>query len=243
MSVTGFFTAIPEYQLPHPQVALRIVLTTHLALEKAFELLRTEPPAGFLLSAAKEDEITRQLHWILENRLLTREEVPGFDRRRIKNVIRAPEVTNHDGKHPAKRPDLVLFLLRREFLPIIHSHDGLFAECKPIDRDHPIGSDYCDGGIMRFVNGDYAWAMQEGLMVGYVRDGRTIGGDLAGALASERRHTVLGSPNAPSMVRVSPTVTPCEPLHATVHQRSFMWPGNFGTAGEIRIFHSWHDCS
>jgi hypothetical protein len=116
MKTPGFFTALPGYPLPHPQVPVRIILTMHLALLKAFELLRANPPANFSLSKAKEDDITRQLQSILEDRLLDSNEVKGFERRRIRNVVRAPEVTNYDGKHPAKKPDLVLFLVRREHL-------------------------------------------------------------------------------------------------------------------------------
>ena len=59
-----------DYRLPHPHVPVRVILTAHLALTKAFEVLRADPPSGFLLATAKEDEITRQLHWIMENRLL-----------------------------------------------------------------------------------------------------------------------------------------------------------------------------
>lgn len=243
MSVPGFFTSVPDYRLPHPEVPLRLILTTHLALVKAFELLRDRPPAGFILSTAKEDEITRQLHWIMENRLLGSGEVAGFDTRRIKNVIRAPEVTNHDGLHPAKKPDLVLFLLRRDSLSIIHSHDGIFAECKPIDDDHPIGAHYCDGGIKRFINGDYAWAMQEGMVVGYARGGRTISKDLIPALTSGSRHSELGYPTLPTVVSTSRASKNSEALQTTQHQRCFAWPGGHGNACAIRIFHSWHNCS
>jgi hypothetical protein len=243
MSVPGFFTHIREYQLPHPRISLRVVLVTHLALAKAFELLRNEPPTGFVLSSAKEDDITRQLHWILENRLLSTGEVPGFDRRRIANVIRAPEVTNHDGKHPAKKPDLVLFVLRRASFSIIASQDGIVAECKPVDAQHPIGKHYCDSGIGRFVNGDYAWAMQEGLMVAYVRGDRTIAADLAPVLASEIRHEGLGSPQPPKAVRSSYGSRDSQVLHETVHRRSFQWPSNLGSACQISLFHSWHNCS
>lgn len=240
MSVPGFFTDVPQYRLPHPRIPLRVLLVTHLALMKAFELLRTD--SRFLLATAKEDEITRQLQWIMENRFLRRNEVPGFDTRRIKNVVRAPEVTNYNGQHPAKKPDLVLFLLKRESLPILPSHDGIFAECKPIDDDHPIGRDYCDGGIKRFVNGDYAWAMQEGMMVAYVRGGRTIAKDLAPVLASGSRHSDLGSPSVPVVASGSRSCDNGEVLQTTLHQRSFLWPGH-GSACEIQIFHSWHNCS
>jgi hypothetical protein len=243
MSASGFFTAAPDYRLPHPQIPLRVILTTHLAIVKAFELLRANAPAGFVLSTAKEDEITRKLHCIMENRLLGSREVAGFDRRRIKNVVRAPEVSNYDGEHPAKRPDLMLFLMQRETLSVLHTQNALFAECKPVDDDHPIGSHYCDGGIRRFVNGDYAWAMQEGMVVAYVRGGRTISKNLAPALASQSRHTDLGSPAAPMVVSASRTFNNSEALQSTLHQRSFTWPAGRGTACKIRIFHSWHNCS
>ena len=169
MNATGFFTESRQHRLPHPAVSVRIILTTHAALLKAFELLRTDPPNGFNLATAKEDEITRQLHGLLEDRLLATKEVEGFNRRRIKNVVRAPEISNYDGTHPAKKPDLVLFLLNREHLSTRSSQDGIFAECKPVDNDHSIGAHYCDRGIVRFIQGDYAWAMQDGMLIAYVR--------------------------------------------------------------------------
>jgi len=242
MSVPGFFTAVAPHRLPHPQIPLRLILTTHMALSKAFELLRASPPDEFALATAKEDEITRQLHWILENRLLHSKEVHGFDTRRIKNVIRAPEVTNVDGNHPAKRPDLVLFLLKRESLSTLSSHDGIFAECKPVDDDHPVGSYYCKG-LGRFINGDYAWAMQEGMVIAYARGGRTISNSLAPVLASPKYNTELGSPDPPVIVSGSWVSWNTESLTTTVHKRAFSWPLPYGVACDVRIFHSWHNCS
>lgn len=134
MNVPGFFTALPLHELPHPPVPLRVILIVHLALIRAFELLRANSPAGFILSSADEDDITRQLHTILADRLLRTGEVKGFDRRRIGGVVRAPEVTNYDGTHPAKKPDLVLLLMKREHLAVQPSQDGIFAECKPVDN-------------------------------------------------------------------------------------------------------------
>lgn len=242
MSVPGFFTEIPAFRLPHPPVPTRIILIIHFALVKAFELLRSKPPAGFSLATANEDSITRQLQWIMENRLLASNEVSGFDSRRFKNVIRAPEVTNVDGKHPAKKPDLVLFLLERDLLSVIKSHDGVFAECKPIDDGHAVTTHYCDSGINRFVNGDYAWAMQEGLMIGYVRGGRTIGKHLVPALAVAVRNRALGAPGNPKVFQGSRSFANAEALQETIHRRSFDWPAGFGKACEIKIVHSWHNC-
>ena len=242
MNVPGFFTALPEYRLPHPPVPLRVVLTVHLALTRAFELIRANPPAGFILSTADEDYITRQLYSVLEDRLLKTKEVNGFDRRRIGRVLRAPEVTNYDGTHPAKKPDLVLFLMKREHLAVQPSQDAIFAECKPVDRAHPVGAHYCDKGISRFVTGEYAWAMQEGMMIAYARAGRTISKDLSPVLTGSR-HSDYGSPNAPAVVARSVPSANAEALQSTLHARGFTWPDNRGKACPIRIFHSWHNCS
>jgi hypothetical protein len=242
MNVPGFFTALPKHRLPHPPVSVRVILTVHLALIRAFELLRANPPAEFILSTAGEDNITRQLHTILEDKLLVTGEVSGFDRRRIGRVVRAPELTNFDGKHPAKKPDLVLFLMQREHLPVQPSQDAIFAECKPVDKAHPVGEDYCDKGISRFVTGDYAWAVQEGVMVAYARAGYTIIKDLAPVLAGTR-HKALGSPTAPEVVSRSAVSHTAEALHSTLHGRTFNWPGGRGKASQIRVFHSWHNCS
>jgi len=236
----GFFVAEPDYRLPHPAIPLRVILVTHLALKAAFELLRSEPPARFVLSRAKEDEITLALYRILEDRLLDTKAVAGFDRRRFRNIVRAPEIPNYDGTHPAKKPDLVAFLMKREHLSVRPSQDALFAECKPVDDTHQVGGDYCDSGIGRFISGDYAWAMQEGIMIAYVRGDRTIHTHLKTVLASERRHTALGFPSVPTAVRS--TLASDEPLQFTIHERSFLWPKGHGRACKIVIFHSWHRC-
>lgn len=241
MNAPGFFTALAPHRLPHPAIPLRIILTTHAALVKAFELFRVASAGDFQMATAKEDAITRQLHAILEDRFLTTKEVPGFDRRRIRNVVRAPEITNYDGTHPAKKPDLVLFLLKREHISTRSSQDGVFAECKPVDGDHAIGTHYCDRGISRFINGDYAWAMQEGMMIAYVRGERTIEKDLAPVLAGKGRHIILGSPEPPCTIEDATAQATGERLHSTTHRRSFAWPGGQG-ACEIRLFHSWHAC-
>src|ERR1035441_3170555 len=65
----------------------------------------------------------------------------------------------------------------------MNSQHGLFIECKPVDADHTVGAHYCDKGIIRFVRGDYAWAMQSAMMIGYARAGYTIIPKLSDALA------------------------------------------------------------
>ena len=113
MDNAGFFAAGVEYQLPHPSIHTGVLVVTHNALRRAFALLRN---TDFSLGTAHEDQVTQQLHWILEDRLRQTGEVPGFDERIFRKVWRAPEVTNFDGEHPAKKPDLVFEIVRDETL-------------------------------------------------------------------------------------------------------------------------------
>lgn len=241
MTIAGFFADGIDFRLPHPALDDSIVLVAHSAICRALFLLRHTPPNGFTLATAVEDEITRQLHFILENRLRKTGEVPGFDERVFRKVWRAPEVTNFNGQHPAKKPDLVFDLVRDERL-VLSSLDALFVECKLVGPNHPITTQYCDRGAARFVGGDYGWAMQEGMMLAYARQGAVLA-RLDLVLSEQPRHAQLGTPTPLAAVPGANAEPFAELLHLTVHQRNFLWPQGRGVAGAIRIFHSWHDCS
>ncbi|MXY57607.1 MAG: hypothetical protein F4029_19235 [Gammaproteobacteria bacterium] len=239
MQNAGFFAAGVDYQLPHPTIATAVLLVVHNAVRRAFAFLRdTEFPLG----TAHEDQITRQLYWILEDHLRQTGEVPGFDERVFRKVWRGPEVTNFDGKHPAKKPDLVFELVRDETL-VLSSQDALFVECKLVGTTHPVGSVYCNTGISRFIGGDYAWAMQEAMMLGYARSGYSILDKLEPILTTEPYHDRLGQPTATAPIPASVSDSWAEELRASSHNRDFNWPHGQGPAGKIRLFHSWHDCS
>ena len=228
------------FELPHPPISFRLILIVDAVVERGLKILREQPPPGFELRSADEDTITYQLHWVIENRLHRRKEVPGFDKRIFGKVWREPKVTNCDGTHPDKMPDLV-FDLNRESLQVLSSHDHLAIECKPVDSNHPAGSHYCDKGLHRFVNGDYAWTMQEAMMVAYVRDGRTIAANLLPAMAQRREALRIIEEPRPAGESRSDKLN--DGLHVSRHSRTFFWPGTCGKACDIHIFHSWHLCS
>lgn len=231
----GFFTSGIQYSLPHPNIPKSHIVIVHNAVACALRLLREEPPTNFDLSSADEDTITRQLAEVLENRLRQTGEVNGFNSNLFSRVTRDEKITNFNSKHPDKMPDL-LFRFSEERLSIISNQDALFAECKPVTKSRSCGAHYCDRGMARFVAGDYAWAMQEGLMIAYVRDGRTIEKNLSPAI--EKRSSLK--------VKKGLTAIPAkteskELLHVTKHDRSIDWL-NGEPATSIALFHSWHYC-
>jgi len=240
MSTPGFFTQGVIYELPHPPVDERIVLIAHAVISRALDLLQAEPPSGFNLAAAKEDVVTVHLQWVIENRLRKTGEVSGFDQRSFGRLWREPKVVSYDLRHLDKMPDMI-FHLNRDSLAVIPTEDGLFVECKPVDKAHPAGRDYCDAGLRRFVDGEYAWAMQDAMMVGYARDGRTIRDHLVPSLA--QRQSRLAVDSAPDALASSRPTNRAAALHRSMHGRSFPWPGAWGRACAIRVYHSWHSCS
>jgi hypothetical protein len=104
---------------------------------------------------------------------------------------------------------------------------------------------YCDDGLIRFVRGDYAWAMQEGMMLAYARDDRTIADHLIPAMKERERMTSLATVKLPRACH-TPDATEddhAEPIHISKHRRDFVWLDAKGKATDITIYHQWHYCN
>jgi len=84
-------------------------------------------------------------------------------------ISRGRESINYDGSKLEKRPDLSIHLTSR------FSRLSLVVECKLLDSKNKKSIDlYCDQGLARFIDGQYAWYAREAFMLAYVRDGATI---------------------------------------------------------------------
>ena len=236
----GFFTR-PQHRfdVPHDRIGVRWLLVIHACVAKAFAMMRAR---GDDLCHSKENEITNNLESILVNHMQNED---GLDPDFFRNVTRGSEVENHDARKIGKKPDLIFHLKRSNEL-WDKRQDALFAECKPVDKKHSLAGHYCAvdkdcSGIARFVIGNYAWAMHESMMIGYVRDGYTIVPHLANALGDTSKYAKLGNPTSPVAVDASIRGQEQPTLYRTTHERQFTWP-NGRTATPIDVFHSWHDC-
>lgn len=229
--------------LPHDRVGLRLVTVTHQAVTRAFEIIRHD---GFALATAGENQITERLENTLENRVLNRGEIDGFDLNYFRSVSRGSEVVNFNGIKISKKPDLVFKLRREDRADWDQTQDALFAECKPVDQKHKLKDHYCAvnkdcTGIERFIIGDYAWAMQEAFMIGYFRGGHSLAADLQPVLADASRHRQLGCPSGLEAMESVSLNSKTDRLHRTTHQRLFQW-SNGVSASPVEIYHSWHNC-
>ncbi|WP_072907888.1 hypothetical protein [Malonomonas rubra] len=226
----GFFTCGVDFELPHPKISPRTLLLLCRVIQKAWQALKENPPSGFDLETADEDTITQILvDEIIERVLRKNGTVDGFNCALFGRVTREPKISNYNKKHPDKMPD-IHFDLRRDQLAILSDQDGLFVECKPVDSKHTAFSCYCKKGLIRFVNGDYAWAMQNALMVGYVKKPYSFK-HLASALDGNNESINLKT------IRHSPV--PKLSIYSSNHRREFEWPGDSGSASQIEVLHLW----
>ena len=247
MSRAGFFTLGVEpdaYTLPHPRLGLPVILLIRRVLCRAFELLREQE---FNLAAAREDEVTTALRSVIANDLYKTGSVRGFNHHNYESVVRQAQFANYNGTHHSQAPDLCFKLRYGDFRTRMTApeHDALFVECKPVDSSHYAGSNYCDDGLNRFVEGQYAWAMQEGMMLAYARDGRTIPGHLIPAMSEPNRMMALATVQLPQPC-AAPNASSgyqAESIHISKHRRDFEWLDGKGPATDITIYHLWHDCS
>jgi hypothetical protein len=232
----GFYSkegTVPE--LPHPAISLPVFLVVENGIRAAWELMRTSPRAGFDLLRDDEDVVTHELYERLYDDVFNRNVVEGFDRELLTVVTREAKVRNYDGAHLDKMPDLLFGLVDRPNVFRL-TQDWLFVECKPVDSGHSAGVHYCGKGIIRFVRGEYAWAMTSALMVGYARTGYTILPKLTDALtASAMIHTL----DYPYQCRRSRSGQNSEVVHISRHERTFTYVETRRPAAAITIRHLW----
>ncbi len=237
MTLEMFEESQTGFSLPHPPLSLRSHLIVEAAICATWELMTNRGRTGFDLQNAHEDTVTHELYERLYDEVFDKGVVEGFDREIFASVHREPKVRNFNGDHLDKMPDLLVEFIDRP-AGAMNSQHGLFIECKPVDREHPAGSAYCDAGLIRFVLGDYAWAMQNAMMVGYAREGYSLNPKLSEALAAHRKVPIPFS-SGPAGCPHTRASAFAEQVAFSKHQRTFNYVESNLPAGIIVIRHLW----
>jgi hypothetical protein len=114
------------------------------------------------------------------------------------------------------------------------SQDGIFVECKPVDANHSLLTCYCDAGIQRFICGEYAWAMSEAMMIGYVNSSEDPVAKIQSALDARKAKVlpVQTTTTCPHSASKPPTAI-------TTHHRSFSYIETGQKAPDIVLRHLW----
>jgi hypothetical protein len=231
--------ALRPIALPHQPYPIATLRVVEKAIAEAWRIIRDHPEDGFDIKTANEDRITLELRNCLLNNVLAGGSVPGFTSD-LFDVTREGKFESYDGTHLDKMPDFHIKIRRGKFVSLL-SADGLFVECKPVGSDHPAGGAYCDKGIIRFVSGEYAWAMPQGLMVGYAAPGYKMPDKLEAAFKTRRKE--LGVKGAIEPIRGGAAQGYSQKCFVTVHRRDFKYPSTGKKAPEISLRHAWFDRS
>ena len=152
-------------QLPLPAIADVHLKVLAECLHKAFDDVGVEQ--SIVMVEGGESEVTAMIETRL-NRLINEENSPWGQL--VSYVARGKESPSFDGSHLEKRPDLSICLSDRARLNF-----PLIVEAKILDATRAkTAASYCNQGLRRFINGEYAWSNREAFMIGYVRDGSSI---------------------------------------------------------------------
>lgn len=91
--------------------------------------------------------------------------INGFTSDVFGAVERGVNLSNYDLSVINKQPDMVIRLANSPLVQTRH-YVGIFAEAKVVSMKTSL-TRYTQDGMARFVRGDYAWAMQDGVMIAY----------------------------------------------------------------------------
>ncbi|WP_445372858.1 hypothetical protein ACH518_10490 [Methylomonas sp. HW2-6] len=224
-------------KLPHPPIMEGMIEIIENAIRAAWkQVIETIDLNGIKTEDAYEDQITEALCKYLEGIRL--KSSSGFCPDQFESVQRESNWRDYQNFSIDKQPDLVFkFFGKRPGVDFDSAYyDGLFIECKPIDSKHPIQGHYLDKGLSRFVDGTYAWAMQNAMMLGYTNHGNNLNSKLIPVLSKSSVQESLKMCDPPSPC-INDTVIfdRCE----TRHTRDWIYQHNGEKAGFIRIRHLW----
>jgi len=222
--------------LPHAVIPRSIFLVVEQALRLAWELTLKSPRFGVDLNTAHEDIVTHELYETLMDKVFKQKMVAGFDNQLFTCVERETKKRSFDYGSLDKMPDFLFQLVGRNVSRI--TQDGIFVECKPVDDAHAVGKHYCDKGIIRFVNGEYAWTMTSALMIGYARKNFKIIPKLQKALQKRPTMAIPGSLkvcSAPASVATKYS----QRVYISEHTRVFCYQETGQNAPAIVLRHLW----
>jgi hypothetical protein len=225
----------PEVSYPLRDLELVCKQIIIQALRSAWErILGQMALDGGNLCAEPEPAITSRLEIALNTILGEPGHPSGFSGSLFQDVVRGAEIPNYNSQSLEKRPDLTFRLISIQ-PGLDRSLYALFVECKIVGPSHSV-DEYCGHGILRFVAGDYAWAMPCGMMLAYAHPGFTVSDLLAyfrRTTPQTRELRILHPPRPSRDLSGDPQV------YESSHGRTWVYPGRDHGAGDLCLLHLW----
>ncbi|MDQ2069822.1 hypothetical protein [Natronospira bacteriovora] len=224
-------------ELPLEDIANPLIVSALSAVVSAWNYLRADPSHSMDILTDDEAHITYQVAEVLEHIRRGRLGPRGaFNESNFETPTTAEELKNYDGSTLAKRPDIVIRPRKSPPGTVYSRYWALFFEAKIIADTKLLR--YGSDGIVRFVKGDYAWAIRQGFMLGYIRENRW---DAESGLATLFKKKAKGvGVWSPKHNRVD-SWAPNSQVHTcqTVHRRNWKYPEQNSNPGDIHLIHLW----
>lgn len=221
-------------QCPRP-LAPGLISVVASAIRHAWATIEADPSAHLVLTGPKpnEDTFTYAIAEMLEQMLYDPSlSVEGFSADFFSSVVRGAAVANVTHSVLTKQPDLMIRLVERDQYNL-GRYIGVFVEAKVVGSGVTA---YTDDGILRFVDGQYAWAMRDGVMLAYQANGVTQLSTLRARLQSHASLAAQAAdPALSDVLHEDPIAHVCA---RSVHGRN--WTYNDNTPpGPIHLWHLW----
>lgn len=220
----------------NPPFNPRLILAIEDALRAAWQDMMGE--AAFVAGCKhlEEDDFTLKLEETLYE-LWTSKRVAKYHKAVFQRTTRGSHVRNYNGKKINKQPDLVFSLSNRRKQALDGFNDGHYVECKMIRQAGSNVGEYLSQGLIRFLRGDYAWAMPHGGMIAYVKTDQILPSALESHISRVLNRWKYNTDGA--VTKSTAGATSSNPTYVTNHDRKFKYPKRRHTPGQIEIRHLW----
>ena len=223
--------ALPFNFLPSPMIscaeeAIRVAWAALVSAQQAY---------GIDLTTEREDKISYKLIEVL-NFLRAEESKPIHEfAEYFESVNVCSGCRDYEDKQ-IKQPDFALKPRNNPTPGIDTGYYAIFVEAKVIGHAGQQTSEYFIDGVERFLDGKYAWAMPQGLMLAYVRTEQVMFDVLNSYLDNERRKLKFNVKQLPVIAK-PPNRVP--KVCVTVHTRKWSYVDRSGSPGDIELRHLW----
>jgi len=234
---------------PCPRWYHGYVIAVELAIRIAWDQILKSNDHKTAISSPEdnEDEITALLQEMIEHLRGNNSEAPNFPiNGNFETVSRGANFRNHNNQRLNTQPDLVFRLIGlNPGLLVNRIYNALFIECKIISRNANVAR-YIQEGVKRFVDGHYAWAMQQAMMIAYVKNNAQMPATLKSSFNRQNagqeivRCRPLGDEVTPSTDLSD--IYPESPSYLTSHERRWLYQEEY-EPGNIEIKHIWLNCT
>lgn len=214
-----------------------VVKVVATAIRHAWGVIRSDPAKHLVPSARgapDEDRYTESICQILSQMLYADPSpVDGFSSQAFAGISRSESSCNYSGANLNKQPDI---LIRLADGPLVSARRfvGIYVEAKVVSMSNAIGK-YTSDGLNRFVEGEYSWAMKDGMMLAYQRPKARPISSLVNALRENASLACIADAGGMHLDQgtLKETGASC-----SKHSRAWKYVGG-GDPGEIRVWHLW----